>query len=934
MPRGLRSRNFLSFFLVFLVFFSPFSCTVSFQNDLKSSEEIRFESMSVGDSKIVEVFGHPYPSSDDFTIKIPQNSALDSLEFDLEPFVYAPSTYGYNNHKWDSQNDWSAFNTIKDNVDYNKTGLRINSPPPSWDFEQSNHGWTLDTAGGWAWGVDSAGAHAGSKAIYTYLGQYPNQMSTTYYATSPSIDCSSCSGGWSVNFWKQLGVESSSWDHAYFQVKGLNGWTTIWENSGSIIDNSYSYQSYRVDSYISGNSDFRIRFGLGPTDFSVTYDGWNLDDISVTPVSGSGVGAAKVDGSGHANWTSGAIGHKFSLNNKEGPYGLLNILAEIPENSGLDWTIMDCNNSPLSPILGYEGRTELFADLGGIDWLKYPCIKLKVHLWSQSPTSPIINSISLGGQWVENFNQNPFENGWVGNGSWIQGEIQGDGNLEFPEIYSTKPIISVDLTIDVSGDGQLQMSTNFDNWLNISPSGIIDLEKPTKVINLRWISDTGIWTFSSINIQFETGFYPLLPSIDVRNDQKHEWGLGCQAGYWGSQDVWDDCSRSKLITLSAAGPQYIDFWIPMNDINSMCLDLIPESGEIIDLDAEIRLGTSVIYAKEIINNEGTFRLCLSKLQISNLNENISNSPIVWGAEGQSFVEGKLKLTGISQRIMIAALDISYHPLIEFREYFDTPMINTINDLSSISNIINGYYEIPIILKSFYESRYQVTLVGQHSTPGLITKETTISNNSEPLVSSEKWIELESKHSVSNGAIKSINYEFSSSNYPYLWVDFPTDGSPYLSNIPSDFIEFDANSFQYDEANENTSNFKFRISPLWDDDYNLEIKVRLVRDDGIRSIPEIINIGVNGAKSVENDIEIKSWSVFNDLGDIIPNDMPYLKSGSDVIIEVNVGFEDFTSSEHFPKSGDLEIILMENEFEIARSSNFTDCKVSFTRSIPF
>ncbi len=109
MPRGLRSRYLLSFFLVFLVFLSPFSCTVSFQNDLKSSEEIRFESMSVGDSKVVEVEsipGNPYPSSDDFTIKIPQNSALDSLEFDLEPFVYTPSTYGYNNHKWDSQNYW------------------------------------------------------------------------------------------------------------------------------------------------------------------------------------------------------------------------------------------------------------------------------------------------------------------------------------------------------------------------------------------------------------------------------------------------------------------------------------------------------------------------------------------------------------------------------------------------------------------------------------------------------------------------------------------------------------------------------------------------------------------------------------------------------------------------------------------------------------
>ena len=96
----------------------------------------------------------------------------------------------------------------------------------------------------------------------------------------------------------------------------------------------------------------------------MTYDGWNIDDVSVTPVSGSGMGVAKVDGSGHANWTSGPIGHKFGVHvNKEGPYGLLNILAEIPDNSGLDWTVLDCSNT-FTPILGYEGRIELFADLG------------------------------------------------------------------------------------------------------------------------------------------------------------------------------------------------------------------------------------------------------------------------------------------------------------------------------------------------------------------------------------------------------------------------------------------------------------------------------------------------------------------------------------------------------------------------------------------
>ena len=210
-------------------------------------------------------------------------------------------------------------------------------------------------------------------------------------------------------------------------------------------------------------------------------------------------------------------------------------------------------------------------------------------MWSQSPTSPIINSVSLGGKWIDNFDQNPLDDGWVGNINWIQGSIQGNGNLEFPKIHSIKPIISMDLTIDVSGIGQLQMSTNNETWYNISTVGIVDFEKPTKVLYLRWISNSSTWSFSSVDIQFGTGFLPLIPIIDIRNDLKNEWNLRCETGYWGSQDVWDDCTRSKSILLSGGAPQYIDFWIPKNDINEMCMNLIPESGEIIDLDVEIDL---------------------------------------------------------------------------------------------------------------------------------------------------------------------------------------------------------------------------------------------------------------------------------------------------------------------------------------------------------
>ena len=41
-----------------------------------------------------------------------------------------------------------------------------------------------------------------------------------------------------------------------------------------------------------------------------------------------------------------------------------------------------------------------------------------------------------------------------------------------------------------------------------------------------------------------------------------------------------------------------------------------------------------------------------RISNNSINENISLSSIVWGAEGQNFVQGKLKLTGSSQRIIM------------------------------------------------------------------------------------------------------------------------------------------------------------------------------------------------------------------------------------------------------------------------------------------
>ena len=55
--------------------------------------------------------------------------------------------------------------------------------------------------------------------------------------------------------------------------------------------------TYNIASHVQNNPAFQVRFGLGTTDGSVTYTGWNVDDVSIIPAGGEGGGE-------EGNWTS------------------------------------------------------------------------------------------------------------------------------------------------------------------------------------------------------------------------------------------------------------------------------------------------------------------------------------------------------------------------------------------------------------------------------------------------------------------------------------------------------------------------------------------------------------------------------------------------------------------------------------------------------
>ncbi|MBN2364338.1 T9SS type A sorting domain-containing protein [candidate division WOR-3 bacterium] len=167
-----------------------------------------------------------------------------------------------------------------------------------WGFE-TNPGWNCDLQ--WAFGVptgqggqhgnpDPTSGYTGNNVYgYNLNGDYANNMTEKYLATN-AIDLTGVYNT-ELRFYRWLGVEQSSYDHAKIQVKaGSGSWFTIWENPDSeTADNAWNQFSYDISQVADDQSEVYLRWVMGTTDGGWVYCGWNIDDVEILGVSESSI---------------------------------------------------------------------------------------------------------------------------------------------------------------------------------------------------------------------------------------------------------------------------------------------------------------------------------------------------------------------------------------------------------------------------------------------------------------------------------------------------------------------------------------------------------------------------------------------------------------------------------------------------------------------
>jgi hypothetical protein len=150
--------------------------------------------------------------------------------------------------------------------------------------------WQLDE--GWAWGIptgqgswngDPESGYTGENVIgYVLEGDYENDIAEARYATTGAINCEGYQNI-RLSFRRWLGVEAP-YDYADIQVSNDGTtWADLWTVGYShISDSSWQLVEYKVPGSVADNQPtVYFRWGIGPTDDSITYAGWNIDDVQV-----------------------------------------------------------------------------------------------------------------------------------------------------------------------------------------------------------------------------------------------------------------------------------------------------------------------------------------------------------------------------------------------------------------------------------------------------------------------------------------------------------------------------------------------------------------------------------------------------------------------------------------------------------------------------
>ncbi len=945
MGRVQRNRIVVSLLLSVLLFslLSPMFGPVKELEFTTSSE-----ATPVGQTTTVSIGSYPDGVNDATSISVPSGEALSGIELSLDEGVLPVSAA----KMFDSAADYGHSQAVYDGMDVNNSVLQL--LPQGWNFDMEGANvWTFSGTNVWYWGFDSSigqanGVTSGTKAIYTYNGNYPNGMPTTYWATSPVMNCGGCSGGWDLKFQKRLGVESSTWDRAYVSVKNPAGnWVNVWTNSGTVNDGQYTTQTITISNYVAGNSNFQVRFGLGTTDSSVTYTGWNIDDVEILPKA-SGIS------SGEGNWTSQPFGPGAALGSESSSYGLMVIDAEIPTGSLFEWSLIDASTG--TPLPGYQEMTDLTVDLGGIDWEATPSLRLKTHMMTGPTGGPKVHSIGISGAINETFSENPATHDWILAGTtWSQssGSVSGTGSITSPVYRVSNGFGALSTSILATGSPILEANIDDQGWQAYPLEGYTTVDEVGHTVQFRFQSSSGTYTVDSFSVETIRSIPNTGLRLDIGADGVSDWGYdGDDAGSYGMQNRLASGKACQTLTTSPSSAGVFDVLLPLSGVEQFGFTVFATS-EMKSPYMNIKIGGSDVTNRGFNNFQTAYYVEFSQNELGALNNALSNAADDRGILGLPMSRVSITI-GSSQSnadVTMCGIFAPYESALNLNLGATSALVQALNQELSSVIALGGVKEVRIPVRMMSSGSIKVTINSVTSSPTLNPITITVNPPVDTLTPSTDWITVNSTFDLSPlGVMDAESYvknngwsvDFTlrgpsgeskvlcgtvvlplagaavancqQSGYALGWSDI--DASGEISMVGSgSYIQF-------------THTFQMPVS--WNDEPYASLNVMLVSPTG-PTLPLNHVFGLGHANGIENDVSLKRFTIASQSGVETDASSASLIQGTFVTVNAYLGFEGVRDA--VPRTGQAQVRLLVDGQDKGSTSLILNGVASIIYSVP-
>nr|MCS5533583.1 hypothetical protein [Candidatus Poseidoniaceae archaeon] len=910
--------------VVLLLIGGPIQIGLSAQYDGTIPQEILTEEpvifpASTGATQTISLDGSTV--NNDFTVEVLSTEPLVDINLNISPSVQVTQSATI----WDDNSIWSHSDAQMDGSKQSGAGLSLKGVDAVWNFNSGSDGWTFSNSYSGRSTLQCGTNGTGGGSIRTYAG--------STYATSPVINLNGLSSI-SVHAWVRqgnsgCGEEPDSNENLVFQYKSSSGsWTTFQSYMGSTSGGTSTQMNVNLPAVaLHTNSQIRAYQNSGS---GTCCDYWFFDDVFL-------------DIPSSATWISPTIGwaSNATFPVSKSVMAPMYIDSFVPTGARLDWTVLDDNGLEIDGMSGSSNVIPLqFIDVENVDEIR---IKFDFNE-SSAGLIPRIFALSFDGAYKDTLQPMSIENRWTSKGAtYSSGATQFSG-------FATDSVMSSWYSPDFASDGMVidGQSTNSqaqirfdpnDNWTNISLPYTYNLDETLFGFQLQFaalapadgnMSNFTTWQFDEFEIRMSGGYYPAQPAIDFAEDEIYEWGgSDSRVGSWGWQDRFANGENKVEVVAGISGYATTKAWIAKYDLQSLSLSVMAESGTFNTINLVVGSTTLTSWSYSNITNT---QVQLNLSELSNLKTELAATTSAVASLGTVFVEVEFEVLGTGN-ITYGGLSAPYPASLSLDAGPQSPFILAINSARRGLVPNQGIHHIPVPFISSTVGDLEIELVSMNSSSEVVLIDSSMEDEPIILTPSQQWMTMHTTYQVFSSTANMVRFDVFGSENEATWF-LPLNGGEPVGQGDYDKVELHPNHALQSSINGTIVEFSvtFRVEPDWDDEELLTVTSRLILDSNTVSIPSTYYWGGFGYQGYENDLEIHSFVVSTDEGEI-PQYVEFLQSSDEIQFTVDIGFEGVDSNASFA-DGDALVELVRGGQVIANTTSLDEDIWVVNDTIPF